>query len=93
MHLHVLSADMCSSGVTGGTICPLESGSSYATCPQLAANLACTATGELTTPSGYSAVSAGHAIACDAMSGGQGSEGFQTALTVSGTASMRSASR
>ena len=55
-HLHVLSADMCSSGITGGTICPLESGSSYANCPQIAANLACTATGERTTLCGFAAV-------------------------------------
>ena len=41
------AADMCSSGVTGGTLCPLQSGSTYALCPYLASGLACTATGEL----------------------------------------------
>ncbi len=41
------AADMCSSGVTGGTLCPLQSGSTYAICPYLASGLACTASGEL----------------------------------------------
>ena len=40
------AADMCSSGVTGGTLCPLQSGSTYATCPYLASGLACTDNGE-----------------------------------------------
>jgi len=41
------AADMCSSGVTGGTLCPLQAGSTFAICPYLASGPACTATGEL----------------------------------------------